>query len=715
MISKNMLLFAGIVSLLIASPAAASGVDIDAIDPATQASFSPTNPYLACPGPLTPQVISVTVRNTGIASDTYQLHLTSLPPGWTGVIQKDISLAAGEEKALDLFLVNMPAPASLVPGLYEIGIQAVSLSTGEKDTATLPVQVLACHGVVLTVDKPTQTICEESGGAQTFTVTVENTGKFAETFSLTTSVSWADLSPQSLTLQAGEKKTLTVEAEPPAELKGSQAVKIKAQSSTSYASGEATLTVEVKNCYDFSLSLQATQTTVCAGKSLVYLLDINNLGNVDTFTIDTPDFVTPDVTKIVDLGTNKPTDTVALLVQPTAIGVQTFDVRVASENEGVVKTVTASVESEECRDVVVVVTPSEKAVCAAPGKADYLVTVKNTGSVTETFALTTTKGSLAKTSVALDAGMSETVALSVDTDATVEGDAMDEVITVTAKAGEVSDAATTTLTIENCYSAEVTITPPPVAVCPCGSAAFTFTLRNTGKLADNFTFTFLNQSVQAALEPGASWTENATVTAACDQTGPIQITAAATSPNTAVSAASTLDVKETDTCYGVELTNGKEADVGIAEGIAVAVTVRNIADAPQTFTLSLAGPAWAFVQPSNVTVEAGGEAVVYIYATPPFGTEEGIYSATLTSSSAHASSEHTVAISVGPDGQANVIEPPANQTSPGISLNITIQNITGEIIKGTEAPSFKTLAIGVITVIIVIILVVRFVILVRRK
>ena len=52
--------------------------------------------------------------------------------------------------------------------------------------------------------------------------------------------------------------------------------------------------------------------------------------------------------------------------------------------------------------------------------------------------------------------------------------------------------------------------------------------------------------------------------------------------------------------------------------------------------------------------------------------------------------------------------------SPGVSLNLTFENFTGGLIKKSDIPSLKTIAIGIITLVIIIILIIRFAILVGK-
>ncbi|HLD78360.1 MAG TPA: hypothetical protein VJB16_05015, partial [archaeon] len=72
-------------SLAFAGSAAASEVEVQVRDPATDAFFSAQHPLSQCPGPITAREAAIWVRNVGADSDTYRLAL-KLPPGWEGQI-----------------------------------------------------------------------------------------------------------------------------------------------------------------------------------------------------------------------------------------------------------------------------------------------------------------------------------------------------------------------------------------------------------------------------------------------------------------------------------------------------------------------------------------------------------------------------------------------------------------------------------------------------
>jgi len=712
-----------IVSLILAPNSAASGVDVSVKDAATMTTITSSNPLSMCPGPITPQRAILFVQNTGAETDTYELNFKSLPTGWesNNDLRDDITLEASEKDSVDPFLINIPSPYSLSPGDYEIVIEAVSLSGGERDEATLYVEMLACYGIDLS-SPPSQKICEESPTSTTYTVEVENTGKYPETFALSLSDDWATVSDSEVILGPGKKKTVTVTLDPPQGTTGKQIVKLTAQSTLSYAKAEIDIVLNIEDCFDFSVNLQPSHSEACVGDAGEYTLEINNKGETDTFTITGPENVDFELDKIVDMGTKK--GFIAVIVEPETTGTFSFDVQVKSENTGTVETVTSTIDAKECRGIVVILTPSEQETCSTSGDVEFIVTLKNTGTVGETLQLTTTAGTLETDEIFLEAGKSDTVELSVAPDTS-------KTITVTATSGSVSDSSSSTLQVENCFDAHLLISPAQISMCPCGSVDFEVTLENTGKETDTYEFVYGDKKESITLIPGKDKKASFTVDVDCDaEAGVQEILATAVSENVNLQVSSELNVKPLDACFGLHMENGEGASVEVFQGAIVAVRVKNTGEIVQEIKLSVEGPDWVFISPEKMELESGEEEIVYVYATPPFGTEEDLYTAIISSSSQYTEDEYTVTISVGEDGDVTTVETPEKDdnetidipddggvndtTDSNLTLDVTFENITGNIIKETETSSFKTIAIGVITIIIIIILVIRFAILIKK-
>jgi uncharacterized membrane protein len=729
---KSVLFVIGIVSLVFMPTALASKVEVSLKDTGTGLAVDSSNPFSACPGPLHSGYISVYVKNTGSRSDTYSLSL-SLPEGWEGlgsVIKNEITLAPGEEILVNPFLINMPSPQTLLPGLYEVSIEASSVLSGDRDEAVLPINILPCYAVSVTPLTETQEICEEdvSASGREYEIEIFNSGKFDDTYSLSASEPWVSFSSDSVSIASGKKKTVTATLSPPEGLSGKRDIVITAESSTSYSSAKGTISLDIRDCFDFSLSLQPSQSDVCLGEEALYTLEITNLGDEDSYTLEFPDFVSSNISGIISIPAGK--KSLTLSASPSRKGLISVDIAAKSENDpSLSRTARGFLNVKECRGIAVILSPPEKTVCEGEG-VEYAVTMKNTGTIEETFSIEASRGTLEADSVSLRPDETKTVTLSIVPEDIFE----EEIVTVTASADGISDSANSLLTSENCYDAGISISPSQASVCPCSTLDYRAVLENRGKLSDTYTFSYSGGSPEkVTLQPGKKKIAEFSVDISCDQEGDYTVMAEASSENINVSASSVLDVKSMETCFGVEITNGKSAAVEVFKGIAIPVKVRNSGEKEQEFSLDVEGPDWVFLSPSKLSLAGGEEENVYLYASPPFGTKEGKYSARISTSSAYSEGSYELSISVGKGGVEIIVEEEEkaggeNETkksedenkslviSPGegITLNVSFENITGEIIKKTEIPPFKTIAIGVITIIIIIILVIRFAILMGK-
>lgn len=695
------------VSLFLLTPTVlATPVDIALKDAATNLVIDQSNPFATCPVPITPQYVTVEVTNLGGSSDTYELSIVSLPEDWTGSIQEDITLAASETLPADLLLINMPSPFELFPGSYEIVIEARSLSSGHTDQATLFVDILACNAVTVEALTETQDVCTETGGSEDYDIEITNIGKFPETFSMDASMNWVTFSEPTVTLDDGESIVITATVTPPHGFEGAEDIVITAQSQDSYANGKTTISVGVTDCFDYTVSLRPAATDVCLGDHAAYILEVTNLGHEDTFTILLPSIAEADDDSLT-IGSEDSAET-TIIVSPEEEGTVQIDVTVLpahdTENE---QTISADINTEECRGVAVLLTPTENQVCTGDS-TEYLVTLINTGSVQETYDLSASMGTLSEDQVTLDVEETVEVTLGVPT-----GDVGEDVITVIATAPGITDSANALLVTEVCHAATLTLVPEDGAACPCGTQEFTAILENTGSKSDTYTLELPDTDDSITLAPGEKASRTFTAELACDQeTGSLDMSVVATSDFVFVETTTSLDVRSYDTCFNVELTNGEEASVDVFEGIVIPITVSNTGEVPQEFQLTVDGPEWLYMTPEAVSLDSNSDQDVYLYASPPFGTEEGDYPVTVTSTSDLAEGTYQVVIMVGENGVIDVITEDDHEEPPVLDINF--EGITGDIIEGGDSDAFKTIAIGVITLIIIIILIVRFIILVRK-
>ncbi|MCB9135042.1 MAG: hypothetical protein H6636_06425 [Anaerolineales bacterium] len=182
----------------------------------------------------------VTITNTGDITDTFDLTADAL---WTTTLSDaSVTLAAGETTTFSVD-VDIPADA-LVGDSDEATITATSQGDGTSaDTTLLTTSAEAMYGVALASDQAGSGM---PGTVVSYQITITNTGNGPDTFDLSAADVWgATLSETSVTLNAGESASITVDVTVPsdaAEGDSDEAIITATSQGDASATASATLT-----------------------------------------------------------------------------------------------------------------------------------------------------------------------------------------------------------------------------------------------------------------------------------------------------------------------------------------------------------------------------------------------------------------------------------------------------------------------------------------
>ncbi len=660
--------------------------------------------------PLNKYDVPIFISNWYDFPDTYEFYL-DLPEGWSGFAGIGSSVASGETKQVEPFWITVPDTGE---GTFTVTISALSGQTGETVMESFDVNVLSCHNLDLIPDSFYKTVCIETAQPAVYTLTIINKGKTSEIFDISVQdnlgerVPWAEFSDSAITLESGETKTITLTLNPPLDTLGKKELTILAESRNTYANVRENIEVEVVDCFEYESSLHPSENTVCMGRGTSYTLTLSNPKTEDSFRIVTPNWVVPE-NEYVTLPAGD-TANIELTATPREIGELEFDVSIYSTKDpDTVQVIKGTVNSHDCRDVSVSISPEHKDVCTAY-PANFTVFVKNLGTMVDTFDITSTFGSLEQTSVTLQPEEIRTIPLAVDPLYTPT----EKVIQVVARSGNVSDETSATLTVKNCYSVGLTMDPPETSICPCLGIHYDIGVENVGELADTYTVMFQNTTQEIFLQPGEKEYLNFNFSSSCEMEGFYSPTATVTSDNMAVpqKVSANLTVKKLTDCWSLEMTGG-EVEMGPDNVYTVPVEIKNLGENPTLYELSLEGPDWMYLEPKNVSLGFEETEYAYIYISPYYGLEFGNYTALVHARSLHAVSTARIYVEITPEflaGNATTETLLVMNATTGITLNASLGETetepTGMFIG--IAPTWKTITIGVITIIIIIILVVRF-------
>ncbi len=169
-------------------------------------------------------------------------------------------------------------------------------------------------------------------------------------------------------------------------------------------------------------------------------------------------------------------------------------------------------------------------------------------------------------------------------------------------------------------------------------------------------------------------------------------------------------IKSREECYSLELSSEeidkiKMVEIGI--GVSVPMKIKNSGERGDTYNLGIEGPDWVHLSEEEISLDPGEEEDIYIYASPPFGAEEGIYNAKVSVESENIEKDLNFMFGVG---EIEGIEEPTPPTPPEDN-ETGIGPPTGAVIGGETTG--KVVLLGVITLFIIIILALKLVLFVR--
>ena len=329
--------------------------------------------------------------------------------------------------------------------------------------------------------------------------------------------------------------------------------------------------------------------------------------------------------------------------------------------------------------------------------AAYDVTVKNRGVLEDTLSLSSTAGTLNINKLTLGPGQSQTVQLNVDTSSMEPGK---NTVNITATDGKVSDKSIVDVMVNDCHAAALEISPANKTICPFTGFNYTIKLVNKGQQPDSYFVRFkeILENVTLASGQSASWD----IPVYSQDSGVYTVTATVESNYTNANATAVLVVQPLGKCFTAEVKAVPQTvNTKVNEAHTVNITVKNTGTVADEYTISVEGPGWAYISPTRLSLGPGVSAEAYLYVSPPREADNQSVKITVNVKSNHAAASTAVTALVG-----NV------KTGQG---NISINGLTGAIIYEDDGsmPFWKVAAIAIIALAIVIILIVRFLLLVK--
>lgn len=601
-----------------------------------------TNSAKLCPG--STQQIIATLKNTGSTSDSYDITADS---SYVTIAPSSVSLNAGASATIYIYVTPS---VSATPGTSTITIQA------KTSKQTISLEVLTCWGLSVTPKISSQSGC--IGDSLSYDIDVRNLGKSSDTFTL--SATKGAFSQSEVVIASNETKTVTLVV--PAQ---NANVSVTAKAKSSPASGTTTVQASGKECYGGALTASVSSKTGCINDKLNYTFTISNAGAQDeTFNLS----ATKGTLSANELtvGANKTAD-FSLAVSSTEMGEVVSTVNAKSLHLNLNASVTSKVSY--CKGVAVLLTPSEMKSCAG-ATARYIVTLKNTGRVADSFKLSSDVGKITDSNISLQSGEIKTTYLEI-------GALKEQNFTVTAQSATdnlVSDSIAGKLNVESCYGATATIDASSKEACPGTTTDFIITIKNTGKNDDTYKIsTILGKLSKENVTIKAG--DAASITLSMTEQGSTLVKVSSDYAQQSIGA--NLTLKSATACYGFGVTSEKYLiKASEFKGYLFTLAVENKGVQNASYTVTASGPEWSYVDPKAFALGAGEKKNVFVYISPPYGTSDGIYTVTATiTSDKSITTTRKVALALGNVSTAQIEKELAaqEQVQPAVSVpaNIT--------------------------------------------
>jgi hypothetical protein len=540
---------------------------------------------------------------------TYSVLVEGEVSDWIDIAPKTLDLVEGECKNVYLFVTPICYANA---GTYTSQLKILGPETRERN---LTINVEQCHTFNYTISplENTSNPCESN----IYNIKVKNTGKFADEFSLTqTGVedSWVEYPRETFILNPNEEINSILE--------------LKTECSTN------------PGAYNFSLNLSNTKTNASQTKNLIQNingfaslnLDVQNSINIcseeggqmsliiknestleDTIniSISNSDFLSIDTSSLtipagevgeatITLAKTDPKDT-------------NFVVTVHSNNYDAEYVERVDVLFEDCYNIGIERKTEQTNYCIGENTQSYAVS--NFGTKKADIIISTTGIESDDKIISLDAGTERDISLNFSA---VEGQLPVEISVGTDYS---QDSVEYTLNFENCYGSELIV--PDVAVCANTETERTITLKNNGtkdqtySLSTNADWIVLPSEVSLNPESETELIMQLNVPENLEGT----YTVTAESANAELQRNLNISLLATENCYGFDVEKEKQiVDVNCCSGEIVEILLRNTGEFEQELTLEKIAPEWVSFSEDSVTLAKGEEETIYVYFSPPAGT-----------------------------------------------------------------------------------------------
>mgnify|MGYP000143656832 CR=1 FL=1 len=522
-----------------------------------------------------------------------------------------------------------------------------------------------------------------------YSVEVRNVGPVSDRYDISSSSpEQITLAPQRVpetgVLEPGESEEVQVWYNPTSDMDaGTYSFSITARSQGSDDSYSEDARVNVIKDHDVSLNVQESMNG-CVGEEVRYDVEVSNDGiQEETFQLtaryDGASFSEDQVTLQPD-----ETREVTMLVSADSEVEENFNV-VAASTSSYAQTVTnVNFNTEICYESDVTFSPSEQDV-AAFQDSKYEVTIRNTGTKNDTFALSANTGTLSDTTVNVPGNSERTVTLTVRPETLGE-----QTIEVTAES-TVTSTGSATMNVFNGMDVETSFTQESYDVCEDETFTLEADLENTGDAEEAYSLSTDRgtlEQTEVTLTPGESTTVEVTDNTTNLEPGSYDYSLTTTAETFGEPVRTTNTTVNVEDCWGVNMNVVPNiASAGENKSVIYEIQLNNTGTRQNTYNLSKEGPEWISIRPESVTIEAGETQKAFMYAGIPFGKDQGEVLITATATGTQVTDSEEVKLLIGKEIEEAINSGENNGPTGGFASRLPTDRVNLEGNLGKVAAS----------------------------
>jgi len=419
-----------------------------------------------------------TITNSGSASS----FTTTVPTGFW--------LDADQVQSIYSYIT----PSSkIAPGKYTLEITIDK--DGEIKTVEHEIIVENCHSTSVNVEPETQKIC--SCEKKTIALNISNNGNYLENYKINVegpAAKWVNLSSDTLTIDRHSSKTIEAYVYTPCDVEGNYEINFVVKSDSPYAQATKTSSINVVQCYDYTLNTEKTYYKICEAEELGIPVTIKNLGtknNNYNINLYAPDWANIDKkTLAVNEGQE---NNFNVIVNPPyqTEGNFTINLEALSKLGNVIKKHTLSLNVKKCYNVGLTIEEEKDKICNALSKT-YSVVVKNTGEFKNSYDLLLEGPewvTLSEKHVVLNASEEKAITLDIHPPYSI----LPGNYSIIVKAEDKVSGAKTedkikieTVSVEDCYKPAISTKQETIEVGRDNTATVLFIIENKGSKDANY-------------------------------------------------------------------------------------------------------------------------------------------------------------------------------------------------------------------------------------